>query len=298
MKFKPFSIVFLISLALYLAFFWIRGGYIELFSLQNSPLLSLIHGITYYILTVVLLRKFREKLSPGWIVTAIVLGTVILELPLWVFMFNETHSGLWPEMFVRLLAIGGGYLCWRIPNRIGKIAISGLFLAFCLWVSYSGYNLWMNKMYYGTWTGRLDPVTDVSMIGMQTPQGETVRLEQFRGRYVVLDFISSSCGVCFRKLPLVQELQDAYAADPQVEVYTVFCRDTKRSETPEMCSKTLAANNYTLPVLSIPMDDPDLKEVFGVEKYPVVQIIDPAGKIVFRGKIEDAGGFLSDALSK
>lgn len=295
MKFKPFAIVFLISLALLLAVFWIRGGYIELFSLSGFLLTSLAYEITYYILTFVLLRKFRKKLSPGWIVTAIVLGAVILELPIWFTTFSPLA---WPETFVRLLAIGGGYLCWRIPNRIGKIAISGLFLAVCLWVSYSGYKLWNNKMGYGTWTGRLASVTDVSMIGMQTPQGETVRLEQFRGRYVVLDFISSSCGVCLRKLPLVQELHDAYADDPQVEVYTVFCRDTKRSETPEMCSHMLAQNNYTLPVLSIPMDDPDLKEVFGVEKYPVVQIIDPEGKIVFRGKIEDAGGFLGRTLSE
>lgn len=65
MKFKPFAIVFLISLALLLAFFWIRAGSIELFSLSGLRLTSLVYGITYYILTVVLLRKFRGKLSPG-----------------------------------------------------------------------------------------------------------------------------------------------------------------------------------------------------------------------------------------
>lgn len=296
MKFKPFSIVFLISLALYVAFFWIRGGYIELFSLRGGLLLSLIYGITYYVLTVILLRKFRGKLSPGWVIAAILLGSIILELPLWI---SSTVSLLgWPEMFVRLLAICGGYLCWRVSGRVWKTVVSGVFLGFCLWVSYSGYNLWANKMNYGTWTGRLNPVTDVSMIRMETPEGETVQLDRFRGRYVVLDFISSSCGVCFRKLPLVQELHDAYADEPLVEVYTVFCRDTKRSETPQMCSEMLAANNYTLPVLSIPMDDPDLARVFGVEKFPVVQVIDPAGKIIFRGKIEDVDAFLSSAVGR
>lgn len=298
MKFKPFFIVFLISLALYLAVFWIRGGYVELFSLSGMRLSSLVYGITYYILTVILLRKFREKLSPGWIVTAIVLGAVLLESPSWIFNPSTIAAGSWMEMFVRLLAIGGGYLCWRISGRVWKAVVSGIFLAFCLWVSYSGYGLWANKINYGTWTGRIDSSTDVGYIRMQTPQGETVRLEQFRGRYVVLDFISSSCGVCIRKLPLVQELQDAYANDSGVEVYTVFCRDTKRGETPQMCSEMLAERNYTIPVLSIPMDDPDLKEVFGVEKFPVVQIIDPEGKIVYRGKIEDAGNFLPHAPEK
>lgn len=297
MKFKPFCIVFLISLALYLTVFWIRGGYIELLSISGVPLASLVYGITYYILTVILLHKFRKKLSPGWIVAAILQGSIILELPIWI---SNTFSPIgWPETFVRLLAVGGGYLCWRIPKRIGKIVLSGVFLAFCLWGSYAGYGLWVNKVNYGTWTGRLDLTTDVSMISMQTPEGETVQLGRFRGRYVVLDFISRSCGVCIQKLPLVQELHDAYANDPLVEVYTVFCRNTKKkSEMPQMCSEMLAANNYTLPVLSIPMDDPDLKGMFGVEKFPVVQIIDPEGKIVFRGKIEDAGGFLSRSLGR
>ena len=284
-------------MALYLAFFWIRGGYIELFSLHGGLLLSLIYGITYYILTVILLRKFREKLSPGWIVTAILLGAVILELPYWTFCISAA-PGLWPETLVRILAICGGYLCWRVSGWVWKAVVSGVFLAFCLWVSYSGYNLWANKMNYGTWTGRLNPTTDVSMIRMETPEGETVQLDRFRGRYVVLDFISSSCGVCIRKLPLVQGLHDAYADEPLVEVYTVFCRDTKRSETPQMCSEMLAANNYTLPVLSIPMDDPDLARVFGVEKFPVVQVIDPEGKIIFRGKIEDADAFLFSAVGR
>lgn len=297
MKFKPFSIVFLISLALYLAFFWIRGGYIELFSLRGGLLLSLIYGITYYILTVILLRKFRGKLSPGWIVTAILLGAVILESPYWTFCISAA-PGLWPEMFVRLLAIGGGYLCWRISGRVWKAVVSGVFLTFCLWVSYSGYNLWANKMNYGTWTGRLNPATDASMIRMETPEGETVQLDRFRGRYVVLDFISSSCGVCFRKLPLVQELHDAYADDPQVDVYVVFCRDAKRSETPAMGAVGLTERGYNMPLLSISMDDPDLARVFGVEKFPVVQVIDPEGKIIFRGKIEDAGPFLSSAVGR
>lgn len=295
MKFKPFAIVFLISLALLLAFFWIRGGSIELFYLSGLRLTPLVYGITYYILTVVLLRKFREKLSPGWIVAAIVLGTVILEFPIWFTTFSPVA---WPETFVRLLAIGGGYLCWRIPNRIVKVALSGLFLAFCLWVSYSGIELWVNKMNYGTWTGRQDKTTYVGGVRMQTPEGEAVRLEKFRGRYVVLDFVSSSCGVCIRKLPLVQELHDAYAVNPQVEVYTVFCRDTKRSETPQIWSEMLARNNYTIPVLSIPMDDLDLTGLFRVETFPDVQVVDPEGKVVFRGDIEDVDGFLSEALSK
>lgn len=295
MKFKPFAIVFLISLALLLAFFWIRAGYIELFSLSGLRLTSLVYGITYYILTIVMLRKFREKLSPGWIVTAIVLGTVILEFPIWFTTFNPVA---WPETCVRLLAIGGGYLCWRIPNRIVKVALSGLFLAFCLWISYPGYELWVNKVNYGTWTGRQDKTTYVGGVRMQTPEGETVRLEKFRGRYLVLDFISRSCGVCIRKLPLVQELHDAYADDPRVVVYTVFCRITKRSETAQMCSDMLAKKNYTLPVLSIPMDDPDLTGLFRVETFPDVQVVDPEGKVVFRGDIEDVDGFLSDALSK
>lgn len=297
MKFKPFSIAFLISLVLYLACCWIRGGYIDLLSLSGISLASLVYGITYYILTVILLRKFREKLSTEWVVIAILLGAVILELPYWTFCISAT-PGLWPEIFVRLLAIGGGYLCWKISGRVWKVVVSGVFLAFCLWISYSGYDLWVNKMYYGTWTGRLDPVTDVGMIGMQTPEEETVRLEKFRGRYVVLDFISSSCGVCIRKLPLVQELQDTYADNPQVEVYVVFCRDTARGESPAIGAKGLTERGYHIPLLSIPMDDPNLKEVFGVEKFPDVQVVDPEGKIVFRGRIENAGDFLSRSLGR
>ena len=122
MKFKPFSIAFLISLALYLACCWIRGGYIDLLSLSGISLASLVYGITYYILTVILLRKFREKLSTEWVVIAILLGAVILELPYWTFCISAT-PGLWPEIFVRLLAIGGGYWGWKLSGRGWKVVV-------------------------------------------------------------------------------------------------------------------------------------------------------------------------------
>lgn len=53
-------------------------------------------------------------------------------------------------------------------------------------------------------------VTAAPDFTLKSTQGETLRLEQFRGQVVMLNFWASWCGPCRQEMPLLDDLYKAY----------------------------------------------------------------------------------------
>lgn len=116
---------------------------------------------------------------------------------------------------------------------------------------------------------------DFSLIDLA---GNTVRLSDYRGKVVVVDFWATWCGPCKASFPAVQKVVDRYSLDDNVKFLFIDTRETaadKRQNAINFLEKT----KYTFHVL---LDiDSKVNESFRVTGIPTKFVIDGKGKIRF-----------------
>ncbi len=121
-------------------------------------------------------------------------------------------------------------------------------------------------------------------------EGKDVSLEQFRGKWVVLDFWGSWCVWCIRGIPELKANYEKYAG--KVEVIGIDCGDT-----PAQWRE--AVRRYELPWVNVynPVGENSLDRVYGVQGFPTKVIVTPEGKIADITAGEDPAFYLKlDAL--
>jgi len=255
-------------------------------------LCSVVTFALYFLFINLMLKKHASKLKPKRILLACLIGCCLIQLPLRLIHFNSTLVSL-PDFLFHLFGIFMGYLFYVS----GKYLKSGIVLIslFCCIFLYKGYDLWSHKLNFDTFTGMIAEKYQSSII-FQNDEGENINLDNLEGEYIVLDFWTSSCGVCFRKFPEVQRIYDKWRDNEQMRLYGVFCRYEKNEETPATGTKILQEIGYTFPSLSIDIKNPILKE-FGVNVYPTVLIFNNKDRtLIFRGRIEYAEKLLNKIL--
>lgn len=284
-KFRKILWIFTASFLLTCAFLWLRGGFVTVLGLSGQPLSILVYAVTYFGLTLFFLKKYRTALPVWSIVALVLLGAMLLEIYARILRpggFMMTLGSL-PDVLMRILAIFTALIGFLIRERWGKGAVAVCFFAFALWCSYNGYDLWLDKLNYGTFTGRVYESPKHPMVACGA-DSLSVDLRQTGKSYDLLYFWSTRCGLCREGFPLLQELHDRYAGSSAVGVYSVFCSDDERFGAE---NEFLAERGYTFPCVRIDSRDPVLVET-QTDVHPVTLILDADGDIVFRGSLERA----------
>lgn len=228
------------------------------------------------------------------------LGCVIFELPFRIMdlILGNFASGLIsiPDILVKVIAILLSYWTYIIKKGVFKIALASLSFLFIVWMSFCGYNMWIHKLSYETISGKIEKKY-VKNVEFQTSESDTLSLDYFRGKYLVLDHWNTSCGVCYEKFPQVQKFYDVYKNNPELVFYAVHSRGKNGTENEDARkgARILKERGYTFPCLSIDIDNPVLKEL-GVDGYPTVLIFDKRSDLVFRGNIKNASKFVEKVL--
>lgn len=289
-RWATYLMIFAISLLLFLIITPLRGvGPIPILRMSGVSASILVSFVVYYLLTLFFLKRYGGKYSELFIVLSIFLGATI-DIPLRFIDFELTLVTL-PDFVFRLLAIASGYWFTKLSFTSHKIALSVSLLTLTLWFCYCGTSLWTNKINFGTFTGRLRQEVKQPPI-FQDNEGNEVDIRMFKGKFVVLDFWISSCGICYLKFPLIQELYDRYRDDISVVLYGVHCCSQKEGETYETGTMILQKEKYNFPCLSITMDASILKEL-GVNGFPTVLVLDPEGRLIYRGNAEGVMAVIS-----
>lgn len=294
-------LIFVISLGILIAFMWLRGGSITVLGLTGFPLSMLVYAAAYFGITVYFLNKYKTIL-PVWLVLLVILvGTSFMDIYARFIRpegFQRSLASL-PDFIIRILAVFIGLLYYKISTRTGKIITAVCSLLFFLWSSCYGFDLWLHKVNYGSTSGSTQAEFITNPLILQKSDGTKIQLSDLQHNYTVLDFWSTTCGVCFSKFPAVQSLFNTYKDNSQFGVYGVHYLYENNGENIETGAQILSLENYTFPSFSINGADPVLKEI-GIDRFPTVLIINKQGQIVFRGNIEKATKLLRtlDILEK
>jgi thiol-disulfide isomerase/thioredoxin len=245
--------------------------------------IALFSFIGYFYLTLFYLSFFGGKISQNSMVSIICLTIFLLQvytILMW-YVLNDLF-GL-PVVITYFLGVFSAYfyLKSKLPKNLIVFTLSSFFVVFMF---FQGWDYWLHKLDYGTFTGRIESDKLQQKVEGIDQHNNKINNQTLESKIVLLDFWHTKCGVCFQKFPQLQTFYDKYKNDDSVIIFAV---DKPLDEDKEKSAfKVIEEEGYNFPVL-LPTDE-DLPEKFGVKGYPTTFVINKQGNVVYKGDIEGA----------
>jgi len=124
-------------------------------------------------------------------------------------------------------------------------------------------------------------------------EGKKVKLSDYKGKMIVLDFWATWCGPCRGSFPRMQELVKKYK-NKNIEFFFVDVWEKKKpAETKKTVSEFITANKYTFQVLFDYQDD--IVSKYKVTGIPSKFLIDKNGNMLFmEGSIDELAALIEE----
>lgn len=270
---KTFFIILLVSVSMLLLIPFISS---EIYYI------TLLSFVGYFYLTLLFFKVFGEKLSTITIVVIIFATMFLLQLPTIYTWFIWDTWGL-PRVVADCLSVVSAYFYFKgkQPKNILPFALSSCFVVFMF---FQGWDYWLHRVNFGTFTGKVSASNLPARFESFDEQKNPLTEDDFNRKVVLLDFWTTTCGVCFQKFPQVQTVYDKYKNDSSVMILAV--NKPIEEDKPNQAFDDIRKREHTFPV--VVTKDEDLAEKFGVKGYPTTFVINRDGQIVYKGDIEGA----------
>lgn len=245
--------------------------------------ITLFSFIGYFYLTLFCFKIFSDKLSAITIVAIIFLTMLPLQLYTIVMWFVLRDLFGLPTVVAYCLGVVSAYFYYanKPPKNILFFSLSSGFVVFMF---FQGWNFWIHKIDYGTFTGKVHAYNLPTRFEAFDEQKNLLTDNNFQNKIVLLDFWTTTCGVCFKKFPQVQAIYDKYKNDPSVLILAV--NSPIEEDKPNQAFNDIREEGHSFPV-GVAKEE-DLAEKWGIKGYPTTFVINPNGQIVYKGDIEGA----------
>lgn len=154
-----------------------------------------------------------------------------------------------------------------------------------MWGAFKGYFLWLHYLNHGTSDG-IVVERHVDLL-FRDEQGRECTEENLGGPYVVLDFWTTSCGICFKKFPLLEKTFIEGQKSGKVKVYAV--NSPLERDSANQAINIIKKLNYTFPVLVASHSTLSKLDIRG---YPTVFVLNANGNIIYQGNLEGIGSVI------
>ncbi|MFK8048501.1 MAG: TlpA family protein disulfide reductase [Halioglobus sp.] len=111
---------------------------------------------------------------------------------------------------------------------------------------------------------------------LKSASGENVKLSEFRGQVVLINFWASWCGPCRQEMPHLDAIHKKY----EPLGFTVFGVNVEQDR--EMADKILRDIPVTFPILFD--DDNTVSKLYDVDAMPVTVLVDRNGQVRYMHK--------------
>lgn len=188
-----------------------------------------------------------------------------------------------PLFFLTMGGVISGYVYWKGKKPVNMFPfVLGSLIAVLM--VFQGWDYWIHKYNFGTFTGKVEAYNLPIKFEVFDRQKNLITDDNFKNKIVLLDFWTTTCGVCFKKFPQVQSVYDRYEKDDSVKILAV--NSPLEEDTPNQAFEMIKEREYDFPVVIT--KDKSLAEKYGVKGFPTTFVINRNGQIVYKGDIEGA----------
>ena len=113
-------------------------------------------------------------------------------------------------------------------------------------------------------------------VDMADTSGRPIRLQDLRGKVVIVDMWGTWCGPCRRVIPHLVNLQEKHAQQLQV---IGLCNERTHDTSTATASLTAAMNEFGINYPCALIDDKTVRKVPNFSGYPTMLFIDRNGKV-------------------
>jgi thiol-disulfide isomerase/thioredoxin len=115
-------------------------------------------------------------------------------------------------------------------------------------------------------------------LAMSTPEGTPIKLSDFRGKYVLIDFWAAWCKPCRAENPHVLKMYNQYK-DKNFEIFGVSLDRTKEAWVDAIAADGLPWKHGS----ELQFWNSSFVPLYGLEGIPMTVLVDPDGIIVAKG---------------
>ena len=123
------------------------------------------------------------------------------------------------------------------------------------------------------------------------PTGKPIKLSDYKGKVVLLDFWGTWCGFCIAEEPTLKDAYEGWSRDGRLAMVSASVDDTVEQVRRHVVENKLP---WTQLILG-PREQTNVPKTFGVDGYPSIMLISPRGEVI---ETDLRGITLRDALIK